>query len=33
VACVGEFAKLAGDEVRSLLAYVDRVVADPLEAP
>ena len=29
---VGELAELAGDEVRGLLADVDRVVADPLEA-
>ena len=30
---VGELTELAGDEVRGLLADVDRVVADPLEAP
>ena len=29
---VGELAELAGDEVRGLLADVDGVVADPLEA-
>ena len=30
---VRELAELAGDEVGGLLADVDRVVADPLEAP
>ena len=32
IAVVGELAELAGDEVRGLLADVDGVVADPLEA-
>ena len=29
---VAELAELAGDQVRDLLADVDRVVADPLDA-